>query len=131
MAADPVTRRPEGGFTMIEVMIAITLTALAILGIMALYATETKASTLTRHSTEAAVLAEDRVEELRVGSSGAVALTSELNLNEEGSNAPAGIYTRTYQMTPNAAGFDDITVTVSWNDNGTSHQVLVHARRNQ
>jgi type II secretion system protein I len=125
MATDPVTR--QGGFTLIEVMIAMTLTALAILGIIALYATETKASGVSRHSTEAAVLAEDKVEKIRTGSS-AAGSGVETNIGALGS-ATAGIYTLQYWQTPNGA-YADIYVTVGWSDDGQTHNVIVEARRN-
>ena len=128
MAAPAVTRCAQGGFTLIEVMLAMTLTALAIMGIIATYATETKASGFSRHSTEAAVLAEDKVEKLRTGPSTAQAGT-ETAINERGLTTPAGIYTRAYTQTPSAS-YADITVTVTWADDGQSHTVTVNARRN-
>jgi Tfp pilus assembly protein PilV len=128
MAATPVTRSPQGGFTLIEVMISMTLTALAILGIIALYATETKASGFSRHSTEASVLAEDKVEKLRTGLSTAQTGTLS-NINERGLSTPPGIYTLTYTQTPNAS-YADIAVTVTWSDDGQTHTVTVTARRN-
>jgi type II secretion system protein I len=126
MAAHPVAR-PQGGFTLIEVMIAMTLTALAILGIIALYATETKASGVSRHSTEAAVLAEDKVEKIRTGPS-TLGSGTEPNIGALGSGT-TGIYTLQYWQTPNTA-YADIYVTVGWSDDGQSHSVVVEARRN-
>jgi Tfp pilus assembly protein PilV len=128
MAPHPVTRSTQSGFTLIEVMIAMTLTALAILGIIALYATETKASGFSRHSTEASVLAEDKVEKLRTIASGAIAPTIEPNIGPLGSST-TGIFTLTYSETLNGA-FYDIVVTVTWNDDGLGHTVTVDARRN-
>ena len=59
------TRPREAGFTMIEVMIALLLTAIAIVGIMSLYMSQTRASAYSRHTTEATVLAQDGLERLR------------------------------------------------------------------
>ena len=50
---------------MIEVMVAILLTAIATSGIIGLYIVETRASGFSRHSTEATVLAQDQIEILR------------------------------------------------------------------
>jgi Tfp pilus assembly protein PilV len=58
-------RRSEAGFTMIEVMIAMLLTAIAMIGIIALFMTQRKASGFSRHTTEATVLAQDKLEQLR------------------------------------------------------------------
>jgi Tfp pilus assembly protein PilV len=129
MAADPVTRRsPDGGFTLIEVLIAMTLTALAIMGILALYITETKASGFSRHSTEASVLAEDKIEKLRTGPPIAIAPTTETNITAL--DAAGGIYTRVYSQVLSAATYADVTVTVSWADDGVLHTVVMHTRRN-
>lgn len=125
-----MTRRAEAGFTMIEVMIAMTLTALAIMGIIALYITETKASGFSRHTTEAAVLAQDKVEKLRTqGAAVAISPTVESLINERG--LPGGIYTRTYSETLTTVDYADIVVTVTWNDDGNGHTVTVRARRNR
>src|SRR3569623_2023575 len=74
-------------------MIAMVLTALAIMGILALYVTEPKASGFSRHTPEAAVLAQDKIEFLRTQASGPVN-TTETNLNERAQPA-SGIYKRT------------------------------------
>ena len=128
MAALAVTRRKrEEGFTLIEVMIAMVLTAIAIMGIIALYVTETRASGFSRHSTEASVLAQDRLEMMRTAASANISLQTEANLNEQGIGT-TGIYTRTYQETL-ATGYADMVVTVSWADDGQSHAVTINARR--
>ena len=59
------SRRQQAGFTMIEVMIAMLLTALAVIGVLGLYRIESRASSFSRRETEAAVLAQDKLEELR------------------------------------------------------------------
>jgi len=130
MAEDAVNRRAAAGFTLIEVMIAMTLTALAIMGIIALYITETKASGFSRHTTEAAVLAQDKVEKLRTqGTAVAISATTETLINERG--LPGGIYNRTYSETLTTVDYADIVVTVTWNDDGNPHAVTVRARRNR
>jgi hypothetical protein len=113
---------------MIEVMIALVLTALAIMGIIALYITETKASGFSRHTTEAAVLAQDKIEKLRTGGPAVnIAATTEAGINERG--VVAGIYTRIYQETLGAL-YADIAVTVNWSDDGIPHSITMRARRN-
>jgi Tfp pilus assembly protein PilV len=56
---------------MIELMVAILLTAIALMGLIALFLAQSKASGFTRHSTEATVLAVDKLEKLRTMSSAA------------------------------------------------------------
>ncbi|MEO8843640.1 MAG: prepilin-type N-terminal cleavage/methylation domain-containing protein [Kofleriaceae bacterium] len=131
MAPLPVKRRRRAeGFTLIEVMIAMVLTAIAIMGIIALYVTETKASGFSRHSTEASVLAQDRLEKLRlIGPSPlttSIVLTSEPNLNERAGTG--GIYTRKYSVTVGAT-YADLYCEVDWSDDGIAHQVIMRGRR--
>jgi prepilin-type N-terminal cleavage/methylation domain-containing protein len=129
MAPLPVKRRKrEEGFTLIEVMIAMVLTAIAIMGIIALYVTETKASGFSRHSTEASVLAQDRLEKLRLLGSPPlnIVLTSEPNLNERA--ATGGIYTRKYSVTV-GTNYADLYCEVDWSDDGIAHQVVMRGRR--
>jgi prepilin-type N-terminal cleavage/methylation domain-containing protein len=135
MAPVSVKRR-EGGFTLIEVMIALVLTAVAIMGIIALYITETKASGFSRHTTEGAVLAQDKVESMRTqGSAANFGPVNEVNINERG--LAGGIFTRqtTETLIPvlpvgGPYTWADVLVTVTWNDDGINHQVQVRSRRN-
>ena len=107
------------------------LTAIAIMGIIALFITSTKASGFSRHTTEAAVLAEDKVEKIRTLSSANITATTETGINERG--VTTGIFTRVSQQTRTPALtpiYADIQVTVSWSDDGVAHSLTVHARRN-
>jgi Tfp pilus assembly protein PilV len=124
MAAQPVTQK---GFTRIEVMIAMVLTALAIMGIIALYVTETKASGFSRHTTEAAVLAQDKIEFLRTQGSAATVNTTESNITERA--VAGGIYTRVTNETVIVGQYADMTVTITWGDDGISHSIVMRARR--
>lgn len=124
MAAQPVDQK---GFTLIEVMIAMVLTALAIMGIIALYVTETKASGFSRHTTEAAVLAQDKIEFLRTQGPAAAVSTTESNINERAQ--AGGIYTRITTETVVAGQYADIVVEIDWSDDGISHQIIMRGRR--
>ena len=124
MARHPVNER---GFTMIEVMIAIAITAIATSGLLALFMVETRASGYSRHSTEATVLAEDQVERLRTSAPPAATTTgTQTAIDERGKSG--GIYTRTWTTTPGSSYYD-VSVTVSWPEDGTTKQVVVRSRR--
>jgi prepilin-type N-terminal cleavage/methylation domain-containing protein len=133
MAPLPIKRRKrEEGFTLIEVMIAMVLTAIAIMGIIALYVTETKAAGFSRHSTEASVLAQDRLEKLRLLGPApplaTLALTTESTTMTERGGIVGGIYTRKYSITV-GTNYIDMYVEVDWSDDGFSHQVVMRGRR--
>lgn len=120
--------RRDAGFTLVEVMISILLTAIAIIGIVALYMSETRASGFSRHSTEAATLAEDKLEALfrLAPANGSDAGT----LNEQG--VAGGIYTRFWSATA-VSSYWDLVVTVQWveDDPAKPKQVVLYGRRNQ
>jgi prepilin-type N-terminal cleavage/methylation domain-containing protein len=122
-------RKPESGFTMVEVMIAILLTAIAVIGIMALFMTEMKASSYSRHATEATVLAADKLEKLRTMTSPATG-TDPLNPIDP-NGATGGIYDRSWEVTSvgSPATYVDVAVTISWDENGATKSVTLHGRR--
>lgn len=127
MATHPVTeRRRDAGFTMIEVMVAILLTALTVIGVLGLFRIETRASSFSRRETEAAVLAQDKLEELRTFPAASTTGNDD-PVNPFGSN----IFERTWTIAPNTsdASIFDITVTVTWDDNGQTRTVTVKGQR--
>jgi len=114
----------QQGFTLIEVMIAILLSAIAVVGLVGIYSVQTRGSSVSRHTTEAAVLAEDRMETLRTQT--VPATGSESGLDAIG--AAGGIYNRAWTV---AIGTVDITysVTVSWNEDGITRNVTLRSKR--
>ncbi|MEO6772667.1 MAG: prepilin-type N-terminal cleavage/methylation domain-containing protein [Kofleriaceae bacterium] len=125
MVAQPVRQQ---GFTLIEVMIAMVLTALAIMGIIALYVTETRAAGFSRHTTEAAVLAQDKIEFLRTQGPAVAVSTTELNLDASAKSGP-GIYKRITTETIVVGQYADIVVEIDWSDDGLAHTIVMRARR--
>jgi Tfp pilus assembly protein PilV len=125
-------RRSEAGFTMIEVMVAMLLTAIAIIGILALFMTQRKASGFSRHTTEATVLAQDKLEQLRTLGAAATGSGSDVLIDEAGSNAGSGLYTRYWTETVYAgSGYADIISTVQWEEDGDTKTVTLRGRRKQ
>jgi type IV pilus assembly protein PilV len=109
-------RGAEGGFTLIELMVALTILIIGLLGLMGIVMVSLRASSFSRHGTEAAVLAEDKIEELRTMAVPVGATESAIDAQ---GNA-GGIYSR--QTTVTTVNFPDIgdmlqiVVTVSWNE---------------
>jgi len=128
--SDNASRSREAGFTMIEVMIAMLVTAIALIGIIAMFMSQTTATGYSRHTTEATVLAEDKVEKLRTqGSGGSLgAGGSDSGIDEKG--VSGGIYNRSWNVAVGSGGaFYDLAVTVQWSENGVSKSVIVRSRR--
>lgn len=103
----------ESGFTVIEVLVAMTLFAVAILGLAVGAGSIMRANHSSYNHTIATGLAQDKIEELKAKAvtnivSGGPAVTTVNNVN----------YTRTWTVTPNnpAAGVNKIDVSVTWTD---------------
>jgi Tfp pilus assembly protein PilV len=120
------TARPEGGFTMVEVMIALLLTAVAVVGVLGVYLAQSRASSFSRHTSEAVTLAQDKLEQLRTQPATATS-GSETNINERG--AATGIFTRRWAVTL-GTGYADVVVTISWSEDGFARQFVLRGRRN-
>lgn len=124
-------QRPEQGFTLIEVMIAVLLTAIAMAGIIALYTSETRASGTARHATEATVLAQDQLERLRTSTAVSSIAPHEVDLTPSGAIVSGvGIFTRQWIVTPSVVGYTDLEVTVGWAEDGVNRAVTLYGRRN-
>ncbi|MBS1119925.1 MAG: hypothetical protein H6Q90_2153 [Deltaproteobacteria bacterium] len=117
-------RRAEAGFTLIEVMIAMLLAVIAVVGLVGLFSVNTRAARGSRHTTEAAVLAEDRMETIRTQ----ILPTSGAESSLDPLGASGGVFTRTWTIvtTPSEIQY---AVTVSWNEDGTTKNVQLRSKR--
>jgi Tfp pilus assembly protein PilV len=113
---------------MIEVMVAMLITAIAIMGLLALYISQARASGYSRHTTEATVLATDKIEKLRTMGVATAVSGTETGLDEKGI-AGSGLYTRTWSETLGPS-FADLVATVTWDEDGVTKTVTLRARRN-
>jgi prepilin-type N-terminal cleavage/methylation domain-containing protein len=111
----------SNGFTLIEVLISLVILAISLLALAGLMTTTTRNNSFGGHMTEAATLAQDKLEELRVMS------WEDIPLNQTSSdspfNRPGVLYDRrwTAVLGPNSPAPPNdndkrITVTVNWND---------------
>lgn len=122
--------KSQRGFTLVEVLVAIVLCAVAMVGVIALYRASTNASSFSRHTTEATVLAQAKLEQLRT-QTGVVATTTEGPLDEMGKTGTGGIFTREWTVTLSGTNpYHDVTVKVSWVDEGVNREVVLRGRRN-
>jgi len=111
----------SNGFTLIEVLISLVILAISLLALAGLMSVTTKNNAFGSNMTEAATLAQDKLEELRVLS------WNDIPLNQTSSDLPFGRpgaqYDRrwTAVLGPNSPAPPNdnekrITVTVNWND---------------
>ena len=114
---------------MVEVMVALMLTAIGTAGLLALYSVQTRASGYTRHASEASELAQDQFERLLTAAApGEVTTGSQQHLDEKGAVITSGLFTRTWAVAPQTE-YCDMVVTVSWSEDGVARQVVVRGKR--
>jgi type II secretion system protein I len=106
------------GFSLIEVLVALVILSIAILATAGLMVTTTKNNSFGNHMTEAATLAQDKMEELLVTDWGSISNNNDVVLVQGSMGMP---FTRNWNVA-DAASLKTITVTVNWND-GTSHTI--------
>ncbi|MGE0871664.1 MAG: prepilin-type N-terminal cleavage/methylation domain-containing protein [Kofleriaceae bacterium] len=126
----PANRSAQAGFTMVECLVAILLMAISTSGLLALYMSQTRAAGYSRHATEATVLAQDQLERLRTTAAPGVTTTgTQAGLNEKGQVVSGGLFTRSWTSTP-VLSYVDVAVTVTWNEDGATKNVVLRTRRN-
>ena len=115
-------RRRARGLTLIEVMIALLVTTIALLGALATVGITVRGANFSRSATEASVLAQSKLEQLvstPVGTIGAPLPSGSMEalIDANGNSNPPGIYTRTVTWT---TSLDTLrrtcTVEVDWPD---------------
>ena len=123
------------GFTLIEVLVALVILSIALLSLAGLMATTTKNNAAGGHLTEAATLAQDMLERIRLiplsTLSGAFpADTPQTDYPPPGSTGISYTRSWTYNMVyvPSSNDYlETITVTVSWVDPGPHSITMVSA----
>ena len=107
--------RGERGFTVIEVLIALLVLLIGMAGILSLQLTSVQATAFSRHATEATLLAEDKMEELRAVPA-ATLVSDNDQVDARGVPDAQGLYIRDWEVEPGASL--TITVKVRWNEEG-------------
>jgi type IV pilus modification protein PilV len=109
--------RAQRGFTVIEVMIALTILLVGIAGLLSMQLTAMRATSFSRHATEASMLAEDKMEALRTEPFATLVSGTETEVDSRGLANSGGIYTRDWTVT--VVGSDTfVKVEVAWPEQG-------------
>ncbi|PIP06162.1 MAG: hypothetical protein COX52_08275 [Syntrophobacterales bacterium CG23_combo_of_CG06-09_8_20_14_all_48_27] len=110
--------RNNKGFTLVEIMIAIFILVIALLGLISVTVMVIKGNSFSKTMTTATTLAKDKMEELK--NTGYGSLASDTDTVES-------IYTRTLIVTPDspAANMKTIEVKVEWDWQGATRNVTL------
>jgi type IV pilus assembly protein PilV len=125
----------QKGFTLIEVMMALLLLLVGVAGVLSIQIVSLRATSFSRHATEATMVAEDKMEELMTRSgSELLALNGFVDVvNEMAVDTPAvDEYTRTITVvdSPFIPGILDVEVKVDWFERGTEiHTITFYTQR--
>ena len=117
--------KKNDGFTLLEVLVGLVLLAISILAIAAMQFTAIRSNHFSGSLTQAAILAEDKMEELKN--------IPYANVNTGSDSVTiAGIsFARQYNVVEDAGNFaKTITVTVQWTDKG-NHSISVSTIRSK
>lgn len=114
-------RGHEGGFSLIELMVALAVLSFGMLGVSAMFTTAIGGNSQGKHMTEATSLAQSHLDYLNTSAvynnlETLEGTEDDLDSSGETTTDPDGIYTRFTNVTSPVAGTDIklITVEVSW-----------------
>jgi prepilin-type N-terminal cleavage/methylation domain-containing protein len=122
-------RRASGGFTILEVLVSMAVLAIGLIGVVAMQRTSMRASGYSRHATEAAVLGEDKLEQLRTVDIAFVGAGSE-TVDALGQVSSTGLFTRSWTIEWES-DLATLEVTVAWGEDDGAHQVSFRTVRSQ
>jgi type IV pilus assembly protein PilV len=124
-----VSRRKESGFTMVELLMAMGLSIVGLLGLVSLQMMAIKGNSRARNLSEATALAQERIEMLQMTpySTLSTKAGTETNLSPSPGNTTQNLYTRTTTIAVGASS-TTMTVNVSWTDEGAHNVRLVEVR---
>ena len=111
---------------------ALTVLSIGIGGILMMQVSALHATAYSRHATEAAVLAEDKMEELRLmPSTSLIASSEDITANGAPASHDEFFFTRSWTITWNGT-MGDITVSSSWLERGNEvHAVVLRTQRSE
>jgi type IV pilus assembly protein PilV len=110
------TNRGERGFTLLEILIGISIFAIGVLAVATMQVSAIRGNRLGNEVTQATFLAEEKLEELK--NSADIASVPD-------SSDQQGIFTRSWQITPATGDSRLVTVTLTWMVGAASHNMVL------
>jgi len=116
-------RKPHGerGFTLIEVLIALTILTIGLLAVATMQISAIHGNKMGNDISRAIFLAQDKLEELKSSED----ITDTISVPANGSDE-TGIFNRSWGLGPSGTNSRSVTVTVSWTTRGNNHSVTLN-----
>jgi type IV pilus assembly protein PilV len=119
----------QGGFSLIEVLIAVVFLAIGVLAMAGLQVTSVRGNYFSNNLMQATYVAQDRLEFLKNLPFNSPQLDA--NNHNDGNTTVSGVvFNRSYTIVDNVNGYKRITYVVTWND-GVGHNITFSTVRSQ
>jgi type IV pilus assembly protein PilV len=119
----------QRGFTLVEVLVALLILGIGLVGILGLHRNAATASGYSRRATEAAILAEDKFEELRTVPVTSISGDYDI-VDASGADSDEGPFHREWQMDWSGS-LATLTVIVSWSEPDGQHAITFRTVRSE
>ncbi|HRK48154.1 MAG TPA: prepilin-type N-terminal cleavage/methylation domain-containing protein [Nocardioides sp.] len=117
------------GFTLIEILVALVITVIGLLGIAGMFVANAQGTTYARHATEASVLAEDQLEFMLTTPS-ANLVSGFDQVDEHGVAVASGGFTRVWSVSWDG-DLARIAVTVTWREGDAIREMVFRTLRSR
>ena len=123
------SRSKERGFTLVEVLISLVILTFGLAALVSMAGTGTKATAYTRHAGEASVVAQDKLEQLRVIAPSALVSGAD-TCDAHAFVTATGMYARAWTVSWDGSGtLATLIVSVTWTDDGQPHTITYRTMR--
>ena len=114
--------RPEQGFTLIEVMIALVILSIALVALAGLQVSAIKGNAFSKRMTTAVSIGNEKMEQLKNSSYANILSESSIEVTRSSMN-----FTRQVTVTNNSPlpNTKTVNVMITWSDNSKSHSVPI------
>ncbi len=117
------------GFTLVEILVSLVVLSIALLALAGLMVSTTRNNATGGHLTEAATLAQDTLERLRVSPLASVPTGVMIQNSFVGSTGI--VYTGSWTAVADSATLDTVNITVTWTEAAKAHSINMVSKLSQ
>ncbi len=120
--------KKPGGFTLIELVVAILVFAIGIVGILKMYQASIQSNNFSMQLTEAMNISQDKFDFLRgLGmTSTSMSIGYHNNVNPEIVTSMGVPYKVSWKVDQIASSLDKVTLTIAWNEKAIPHTISIY-----